>query len=217
MSLPIQLKHWHKSLFIGVNGQGKSVLFRALVRDYLEAGCRVFFYDSEHELTEKIPKKLKIEPEIYLAYLKEKYPLLHVYTPKYRERQPRVDEFDRVVGTLFKQGRWVLAVESIEFYVPTKKDLTENVEQLLNWGRNEDMGVLATLRRPQRAHADVGSLNNNVFLFHIYSYNDLKWCRAFLPKHIVDELPDLPRRHFIHYTQDGVTRHTPIDEEEAKL
>jgi len=52
---PIRLSHWHKSMIVGVNGQGKSVLFRALVRDYLEAGARVLLYDSEHELPRRYP------------------------------------------------------------------------------------------------------------------------------------------------------------------
>jgi len=214
---PIRLAHWHKSICCGVNGQGKSVLFRALVRDYLEAGVRVVFYDSERELSEKIPRRLGIEPTDYLKQLKDRWPNLTVYTPKHSSKKARIEEFDRICGLLYIKGQVLLAVESIEFYAPSRVPLPENLEKLIHWGRNMDIGLLMTLRRPADANSDIGSLNQNWFVFHVYSYNDQRWLRAFLPGHLVDELKKLPRYHFIHWTQDGATRHSPISEQEAEL
>ena len=213
----IRLAHWHKNILCGVNGQGKSVLFRALIRDYLEAGARVVLYDSEKELSDKIPRRLGVKPDAYLAQLKAKWPGLTVYTPRFSSKVKRIVEFDSVCGRLFDAGRVILAVESIEFYAPTRVPLPENLEKLIQWGRNMDIGLLATLRRPASANSDIGGLMQNWFVFHLYSYNDQRWLRAFLPGHLVDELVELQPFHFIHWTQDGATRHNPIPEQEAQL
>lgn len=217
MSDTIRLAHWHKSICCGVNGQGKSVLFRALVRDYLEAGARVLFYDSEKELSEKIPRKLGVTSEAYMQGLKARWPLLTVYTPKYSSKKARIKEFDKVCGKLFEIGRAIMAVESIEFYAPNRVPLPENLEKMIQWGRNRDLGMIMTMRRPASANSDIGGLMQNWFVFHLYSYNDQRWLRAFLPSHLVDELTGLQPFNFIHWTQDGATRHNPIPEQEAEL
>jgi len=217
MSAPIRLAHWHKSMLVGVNGQGKSVLFRALVRDILEAGAPVLFYDSEHELAEKIPRRMGVDPEVYLAYLREKYPRLHVYVPRHSTKKSRIEEFDQVCSQVYSRGRMVLAVESIDFYAPPRQDLSENLQKIVHWGRNEDIGLLMTSRRPANVNKDACALNQNWFLFHCYINNDLKWLREFIPDHHVEELKTLPPYDFIHWTQNTVARHTPIPEEEAEL
>jgi len=213
----IMLAHWHKSMIVGVNGQGKSVLFRALVRDYLEAGAKVLLYDSEHEVSEKIPRRKGVDPEAYLDSLRERHPRLYVYVPRHSTKKARIDEFDQICAKVFESGRLVLAVESIDFYAPPRQDLSENLQKIVHWGRNEDIGLIMTSRRPANVNKDACALNQNWFLFHCYINNDLKWLREFVPEHHVEELKTLPRYGFIHWTQDTVQRHSPIPEEEAEL
>jgi len=215
--MSIRLAHWHKTMLCGVNGQGKSVLFRALVKDYLEAGARLLLYDSEHELSDKIPKRKGIAPETYLASLRERYPGLTLYVPRYSTKEARITEFDKVCGRVYETGRIILAVESIDFYAPPRQDLSENLQKIVHWGRNEDIGLIMTSRRPANVNKDACALNQNWFLFHCYINNDLKWLREFIPAHHVEELKTLPLYEFLHWTQNSVARHNPIPEQEAEL
>ena len=191
----IDLKSWHKSNIVGIGGQGKSVLFRYLVKKYLEVGVRVILYDSEKQ------------------YADFTAPSLIVYSP---QNPGDLDEFDKVCLTAYNMGRVLLAVESIDFYASPKMNLSPALKKIVHWGRMRGVGLLTTSRRPADVHKDICGLANNWFLFHLYIKDDIKWLKSFVGE-IAESLKELPQYEFIHWTRGKATRHNPIPREEAEF
>lgn len=190
--MSIQLKSNAKSVLIGINDQGKSVLFYQLVKTYLEAGVKILLYDSE------------------LEYTAWEHPNLKVYTPSSPGNR---DEFDDVCGMVWGQRRMILAVESIDFYAETQKPLVPFFKKLIHWGRNRGIGLLLTARRPANVHKDVGTCQH-WFLFHTYIPNDIKWLKEFVGED-AEKLISLESYYFIHWTSSGAELCQPLPQEVA--
>jgi len=190
--MSIQLKSNAKSVVIGINDQGKSVLFYQLVKTYLEAGVNVLLYDSE------------------LEYTAWEHPCLRVHTPSSPGDR---DEFDDVCGMVWDRRRMILAVESIDFYAETQKPLTPYFKKLIHWGRNRGIGLLLTARRPAGVHKDVGTCQH-WFLFHTYIPNDIKWLKEFVGAE-AEKLITLEPYYFIHWTSSGAELLNPLPVEVA--
>ena len=175
---PIHLKSNEKTMVVGVNDMGKSVLFRYLIRIYLELGIEVLYYDSE--------KEGKLQPA----------PNLKIYTP---EEPANVPEFDAVCAQVWERGNMVIAIESIDFYADYQKPMPPSLKKIIHWGRNRRIGVLMTSRRIANVHKDCCALNRHWFLFHCYLPNDIKYIRSFIGKP-ADQLPKLDPYYFIHWS-----------------
>jgi len=189
----IHLKSNEKTLVLGVNDMGKSVLFRHLIQQYLDAGVKVLLYDSERER----------------KYASWEHPNLRIYRPEVAADKP---EFDKISAEVWERRRMVFAVESVDFYAQsTDIDLKQvpNFKKIIHWGRNRGIGVLMTSRRPANVHKDCVGLNRHIFLFHCYLPNDIKYLRGFVGK-IADQLKDLPPYYFYHWSGGKVELCNPI-------
>jgi len=190
--MSIRLKPNEKSVFIGINDQGKSVLFYHLVKTYLEAGVQVLLYDSE------------------LEYGAWEHPNLKIHTPSSPGNR---EEFDDVCGMVWERRRMILAVESIDFYAETMKPLTPFFKKIIHWGRNRGIGLMVTARRPAGVHKDIGTCQH-WFLFHTYIPNDIKWIKEFVGK-TAEDLITMRQYYFIHWTSSGAELCNPLPQEVA--
>jgi len=174
----IKLKHNEKTMIIGVNDMGKSVLFKHLIKKYLESNVKVLLYDSEKE---------------YLAF---QDPNLKVYQPT---EPANVEEFDIICSQIWEKRNMVLAIESIDFYATPQQPMPPSLKKIIHWGRNRGIGVLMTSRRIANVHKDCCALNKHWFLFHTYLPNDIKYIKSFIGKP-ADELKSIEPHHFIHWS-----------------
>lgn len=201
MSCRINLKSNEKSMIVGVNDMGKSVLFRHLIKQLLDAGVKVLLYDSEKEYGVKYrefpSRNLKVvqPPEV----------------PEDVGDMDRhlIDLFDRTCRQVWDRGDMVMAIESVDFYSDPQKPLPPFLWRLENWGRNRGIGILQTSRRPAGVHKDCCALNRHWFLFHCYLPNDIKYIRSFIGK-VANELPSLEPHHFIHWSGGHAERCNPV-------
>lgn len=173
----IRLKRNEKSMIVGVNDMGKSVLFRHLIKQYLDSGTKVLLYDSEKE------------------YGDYEDPNLKVYMPT---EPANVEEFDTVCKQVWERKRMVLAIESIDFYATPYQPMPPNLKKIIHWGRNRGIGVLMTSRRIANVHKDCCALNRHWFLLHCYLPNDIKYIRSFIGKP-ADQLSKLEPYYFLHW------------------
>jgi len=174
----IRLKSNEKTMVIGVNDMGKSVLFRHLIQQYLESGVKVLLYDSEKE------------------YGNWEDPNLKVYEPN---EPANVEEFDIVCGQIWERRQMVLAIESIDFYATPQQPMPPYLKKIIHWGRNRGIGVLMTSRRIANVHKDCCALNKHWFMFHTYLPNDIKYIKSFIGKP-ADQLKSIEPHHFIHWS-----------------
>lgn len=202
----INLKSNEKSMFVGVNDMGKSVLFRHLIKQYLDSGVKVLLYDSEKEYGIK-----------YKAFEHPNFKVIQ--PPKVPDDVKNIDQhlidlFDKTCRQVWERGKMVIAIESIDFYSDPKRDLPPFLWRLENWGRNRGIGVLQTSRRIASVHKDCCGLNRHWFLFHCYLPNDIKYIRSFIGK-TANQLPSLEPHHFIHWSGGKAELCNPIPYEGA--
>ena len=190
MSCKISLKSNEKTMVVGVNDMGKTVLFKDLIKLYLNAGVKVLLYDSEHE------KK----------YRDFEHPNLKVYRPL---EPANVEEFDSICEQVWTRTTMVLAIESVDFYAVSQMPMPPYLKKIIHWGRNRRIGVLMTSRRIANVHKDCCALNRHWFLFHTYLPNDVKYIKSFIGK-IAEQLGDLKPHYFIHWSGGKAELCNPI-------
>lgn len=176
----INLKTDEKTMVIGVNDMGKSVLFQYLIQQYLDSGVKVLLYDSEKE------KKYRDWTD----------PNLKIYQPT---EPANVEEFDAICQQIWERRQMVLAIESIDFYATPYQPMPPYLKKIIHWGRNRRIGVLMTSRRIANVHKDCCALNRHWFMFHTYLPNDIKYIKSFIGK-TADQLPKLDPHYFIHWS-----------------
>jgi len=194
----IKIKVQDKTLIVGVNDMGKSVLMRYLIKRFLDSGVKAFIYDSEHQ-----------------------HNFTHPNAQIYKPRDPgNRDEFDGICKAIWESDfQGVFAIESVDFYAKPKKDLTPNFAKIIHWGRGKYKGVLSTSRRAANVHNDVCALNRTWFLFHTYLPNDVKWLKGFIGK-VADDMSEIDPYFFIHWKggKNGKGRLcNPIPEEDTEI
>jgi len=188
----ISLKSNEKSMIIGVNDMGKSVLFRHLIKQYLDAGMNVLLYDSEKEYADFMHPNLKI----------------------YQPLEPaNVEEFDDICGMVWERGHMIIAIESIDFYATPYQPMPKFLKKIIHWGRNKGIGVLMTSRRIANVHKDCCALNRHWFMFNTYLPNDIKYIKSFIGKP-ADQLASLDPHYFIHWCGGKAELCNPIPYEE---
>jgi len=99
-------------------------------------------------------------------------------------------EFESVCGLCLARGNMLLIVEEAQTFA-TKSRITPNFQKCISWGRMEGLGVISVCPRPANLHNDCIAQARHKFLFRTELTNDLDWLRGFLPKEVVEQLPNL--------------------------
>lgn len=216
MQLKINIDPTQKYNIVGINKQGKSVLFQYIIKGLLKENVRVYLYDSEQQYRD----------------LRQPHPLLRVYEPT-KPGDPA--EFDAFCGHIYDQQDFLtraseetgiqhpairprfIAVESIDFYAPPKADLQPNLKKIVHWGRLKKIGLLTTSRRPADVHKDVCGLAAGWGLFHIYIENDIKWLRRFVGNEVAEALVTLEPYKFYWWERGHAELMNPVPLTEAML
>ena len=189
----IRLKSNEKTMIVGVNDMGKSVLFLHLIKQYVDKGIEVLLYDSEKE------------------YGMHESPGLKIYQP---QEPANVEEFNDICGMVWDRGRMVLAIESIDFYATPQQPMPPYLKKIIHWGRNRGIGVIMTSRRIANVHKDCCALNKHWFLFHCYLPNDIKYIKSFIGKP-ADQLKKIEPHYFLHWSNGVSELCNPIPYDEA--
>jgi hypothetical protein len=210
MSLKIRIDPTQKYNIVGVNGQGKSVLFQYLIKCLVKEGVRVYIYDTEKQYQH-------IDPNLPSS--------LRIYTPKNPGDSTEFDNFLKIIyerqedrtNEGYKVTPRFIAVESIDFYAPPKADLQPYLKKVIHWGRMKKIGLLTTSRRPADVHKDVCGLAKGWALFHIYIENDIKWLRRFVGPQVAESLITLEPYKFYWWEKGRAELMNPVPYEEAQL
>lgn len=195
------------AIIIGMKGHGKSTLLKLIMKNLLNAGQRVFLYDSEKEFGNL------------------RHPLLQVYQPKINnlcrlsfiqkmkagEKDRIKDEFDPICKAIYEKGNITLIITSIERYAPVHRELSNYFGLIVNEGRKRGIGLLVESRRPATLNKDACAQNVNWFMFTTYLPNDIKWLKEFVGE-LTKKLILLPKYSFIRWsTGTGAQYYTPLN------
>ena len=191
--MEIKIKSNNRIMISGINGMGKSTLFKYLIKLFDERGIRVLVYDSEHE----------------------HHKLNSRYITVYQPHSPAdIIEFDKISRRVWELGDIMFAIESIDFYTSPFKPLSPYFKRCLHWGRRRGIGLMMTTRRIASVHKDVCALCNHYFLFHIYLPNDIKYLKQFIGDYAY-QLKELKPYHFIYWSNGVAREYEPIPLEEV--
>lgn len=181
----MQISQNHVTMIIGTRGSGKTELLKFLLRRF--KGYRVLIYDSEHEF-------------------EDDWEGFKVYKPYEPSSQT---EFDRICGTVWEKGNYIMAVESIDFFVKPKQPLPPNFAKLVHWGRKRGIGLMLTSRRIASVHKDPCSQVHHWFIFYSFLPNDIRYLREFVGK-IAEDCGSLKPYEFLYWSRGEATRFKPI-------
>lgn len=154
----------------------------------------------------------------YMRSLLRGYPEVYVYDPldQYRDfprhvpLRDNIEDFEAVCKRIWEKGNICFAVEESEMYFPQGKPLTPWAARIVLRGRNRGIGVIANTRRLAMLSKNFFSLCEHVFIFRLFSPNDISYLSAFIgdePSRGVREMPDWA---YVHYSGNLIHRCPPL-------
>lgn len=170
----MKIKQTDIIVIAGQRGTGKTTLAKFIAKKFLENNYSIFVYDPLNEY--------------------------HPYQRYIPHNPLDTEEFDRICYKIWQLGKIFFIVDEAEIYIQEKKPLPLYFSQLLLRGRHRQTGLCLITRRIALLNKNAFSLSNHIFLFKLFSPNDIKYVSEFIPKDIAIKLPSLKDFHFIYYS-----------------
>lgn len=109
------------------------------------------------------------------------YDPMHEYNPaiSYRPTTDSIEEFEKVAGHVWDTGNTFFVVDEAERYLVNNTRLPINTFKIINSGRHRNIGLLLVTRRIAELHKSPFSLAEQVYLFHLFAPNDIRYIKEF--------------------------------------
>jgi len=169
------------TMIYGIRGCGKTKLLQYLLNQYDIKNIPFLLFDTMHNHNwQPKHKQSKI--------IKPPYRLKHAY-------------FIKTLNYAWKKGNIIVAIEEIDQYC-SPRFLPEELDSIVNLGRNRGISYIATTRRIADVHKDVIANCEHHFIFKAFLPRDLEEYQKYVGK-VVWKAKDLPSYHFIYYRVGG--------------
>lgn len=181
---------WHSTMTItGMKRKGKTKLAEYIAK----LAPRVFVFDPMGEYEEF--------KEVTLGNFE--------IPGRYLPRTDKPIELDSIAAKIWAEGNVLLIIDEAELYMPNSP-LPPNTFKLISRGGHRRIGLMAVTRRVADLNKTVFSLSDNVFVFRLFSKNDVKYLgESGFPN--IERVRILEPYHFLHWTSTGeFHEHRPI-------
>lgn len=155
----------------------------------------------------------------FMKHLLGGYPDCYVYDPlsqygEFPRHVPAVinsrEEFDSYGRRIWYRGNVCFGIEESELYLNQGKPLTPWAARVIISGRNRGIGVMANTRRLAMLSKDMFSLSEHVFIFRLFSPNDIEYLVGYIGKEWAAVVPRLDDFEFLHYSGGRVEQCPPL-------
>lgn len=188
--------------FVGKKYEGKTYLAKHLlkkVKQYL-------MWDENREHDDMGTVATKLQDVILLWNMKKRKVVYQPPTEK--KTQQGFNEFCLVALML---SNAVIYCEEVRLYAQPNK-IPINFARLMDGGRFRGLGIWCTSRRMLRLAVEIPYNADHVFAFKQKRQKDLEALKDYIDEDMVDQIPNLPKYHFVHYVDETGTAyiHKPI-------
>ncbi|MCP4609558.1 MAG: ATP-binding protein [Planctomycetes bacterium] len=120
-------------------------------------------------------------------------------------------QFVEVCREVWDQGNTFFVIEESELYLPNipLSGVDDHIARLILQGRNRGIGIMAVTHSLSDFSKPFFKACKNVFIFTLFSPNDIKYLRGFMGPE-ADQIRNLPPYHFAHFSQGTTTLCAPI-------
>ncbi len=120
------------------------------------------------------------------------------------------EEFDSYCRRIWYRANVCFGIEESELYLNQGKPLTPWAARVIISGRNMGIGVVANTRRLAMLSKDMFSNSEHVFIFRLFSPNDVEYLVRYIGKEWAAVVPKLDDFEFLHYSGGQVGRCPPL-------
>lgn len=118
------------------------------------------------------------------------------YVPK----EHSMKEFDNFLRVQWERGNVFVFVDEADQVMPEGKPLTPYANKIINLGRHRNIGMGAITRRLARLNKTTFSQSREVYLFHHFIPNDLKYLADFIGKKEAERVRLLKKYQYLRYS-----------------
>ena len=136
-------------------------------------------------------KIVSMMPRVAIYDLMGEYEHKYAYIPL----TSSIEEFDNWLKTLWSIGNVFILVDESDQIAPVEKPLSPYMNKIINLGRHRGIGMGLVTRRIARLNKTAFSQSTEVFLFHHFVPNDLKYLKEFFPD--ADRIRKLPKYKYL--------------------
>lgn len=182
----------HFLMVVGMIASGKTTL----TKSYCKNLHRLIFIDPTWQVGE-LGYVVHFPERILPAFQQFKKV---IYQPK------RMDKltYQRAFSACLSQTNYTLGVDEIDKFAKPRWYICEELNELINRGRAQGIGLICNTRRPHKIHNDIRSNASHIVCFKLHEERDRKYMGEWIG---VDpqKIKDLPLYHSFYYNVHAST------------
>lgn len=136
----------------------------------------------------------------------KEFPDDHRYVPQTES----MEEFDSVCQMIWGRGNIIFFVDEAEQFMNVRKPLSQYMMLITRRGRHRGIGAVAITRRIAEFNKEFFSLSDHVFLFRVFSPNDIRYIQEFLGND-AEKLRHYPNYEYMHYSYGNIEENLKVE------
>lgn len=108
-----------------------------------------------------------------------------------------IDDAEELASLVYKMKKIVFVIDEIDMFFDVHTNKKSFFNQLVQYGRHNEIDIISTSRRPANIHRNLTSLTDAFYFSRLREPNDQKYIKALLGNEYVEKIKGLEKFSFL--------------------